>query len=830
MKISLKWLKDYVDLKFAPKELAERLTMAGIEVKAVNTMGGWENMVVGEVLAVNPHPNADRLKLATVNLSGQQLTVVCGAPNIAVGQKVPFAHAGAQLIDGHTGEVVTLEPAKIRGILSEGMVCSEKELGISESHEGIMVLPSEAPIGMPLSEYLGDTIFDLEVTPNRPDCLCVIGIAREVAALTGQEVRSPKSDYEEEEQSIDALVSVNIAAPDLCPRYCASLITGVTISSSPVWLQQRLKSYGMRPINNVVDITNYVMLEHGQPLHAFDYHKLKGHKIIVRRAEKGEAMTTLDEVERALDEDVLVIADEEKPVAIAGIMGGLESEVTDETTAILLESANFARATIRRGARRFQLDSEASLRFEKGLSRELPLVALKRATRLFQELANGKVAKGVVDVYPGKVKPKGILVSTEKVKRLAGLEVGIDEIIRVLTSLGFECSQNVIATPAKARGKQSPQISVTAPYWRSDISCVADLVEEVVRIIGYDKIPTTMLSATLPEQEPSPRLELREKIRGIMVGLGFQEVLTYSLTSLEKLQKLSLELGSEPLKVANPMTKEQEYLRPNLRAGLLATLAHNQKVDEGGIKVFEIGKVFLPQPVIASPSSPSLRGAQATKQSPRAENELPWEKEMLCAVLSGAKSDLSWRGEKGELDFFDAKGVAENLLRGLRVIAEFKPGSDQNLSPAESAEIISDGERIGVLGVLHPRVAQAFELSGTVCLIEIDLERLLTRPIGEKKYTPIYRFPAASRDIALVVDEQTSYRQVESIIRSFPLVTEVTLFDLYTGEQIPQGKKSFAIRIVYQSPEHTLTDDEVNQVQQKMLDKLSQELCGSLRG
>jgi phenylalanyl-tRNA synthetase beta chain len=803
MKISLKWLKDYVDLKLAPKELAERLTMAGIEVKAVNTIGGWENMVVGEVLAVNPHPNADRLKLATVSLSGQQFTVVCGAPNIAVGQKVPFAHVGAQLIDGHTSEVVRLESAKIRGILSEGMVCSEKELGISDSHEGIMVLPSEAPIGMPLSEYLGDAIFDLEVTPNRPDCLCVIGIAREVAALTGQEVRLPKSDYEEGEQSIDALVSVNIASPDLCPRYCASLITGVTISSSPVWLQQRLKSYGMRPINNVVDITNYVMLEHGQPLHAFDYHKLKGQKIIVRRAEKGEVMTTLDEVERALDEDVLVIADEEKPVAIAGIMGGLESEVTDETTAILLESANFARATIRRGARRFQLNSEASLRFEKGLSRELPLVALKRATRLFQELANGKVVKGVVDVYPGKMKPEGMLISTEEVKRLAGLDVGSDEIIRVLTSLGFECSQSVIASEAK----QSPQISVTTPYWRSDISCAADLVEEVVRIIGYDKIPTTMLSATLPGQEPSPRLELREKIRGIMVSLGFQEVLTYSLTSLEKLQKLSLELGSEPLKVANPMTKEQEYLRPNLRAGLLATLANNQKVESGSIRLFEIGKVFLP------------RG-----------NELPQEKEMLCAVLSGAKSDLSWRGEKGELDFFDAKGVAENLLRGLRIIAEIKPGSDQNLSPAESAEMISDGDGIGVLGVLHPRVAQDFELSGTVCLIEIDLERLLTRPIGEKRYTPIYRFPAVSRDIALVMDEQTSYRQVESIIGSFPLVTEVTLFDLYTGEQIPQGKKSFAIRIVYQSPDHTLTDEEVNQIQQDMLDRLNQELGATLRG
>jgi len=796
MKVSLKWLSEYVAIKLTPQELAERLTMAGIEVQGVQTVGGWEKMLVGEVIEVNPHPDADRLKLATVNLGTQQLTVVCGAPNIAVGQRVPFARVGAQLIDGHTGEMLTLKPAKIRGILSEGMVCSEKELGISDSHEGIMVLPSEAPVGVPLSEYLGDTIFDLDVTPNRPDCLCLMGIAREVAALTGEEVHLPEIDYQEEEQSIDSLISVDITAPELCPRYCASLVTGIAISSSPVWLQQRLKSYGMRPINNVVDITNYVMLEYGQPLHAFNYHKLGGHKIIVRRAKNGETITTLDEVGRTLNKDILVIADGEKPVAIAGIMGGLESEVTDETTAILLESANFDQATIRRGARHFQLPSEASVRFEKRLSRELPLVALKRATRLFHELAHGKVVKGVVDVYPGRVKPEGILISNEEVKRLSGLDVSIDEIVRVLTSLGFECQRTNIPS----------QALVFSPYWRSDINCAADLVEEVIRIIGYDKIPTTMLSSTLPEREPGPRLELREKIREIMVGLGFQEVLTYSLTSLERLRKLSIELEHEALKVANPMTREQEYLRPNLRAGLLAALASNQKLEPDGIRLFEIGKVFLP------------RG-----------DELPQEREMLCALLSGPKSSLSWRGEKGEFDFFDAKGVTENLLRGLGLIAEFKPGSDQNLSPAESAEIISDGDRIGVLGILHPRVTQTFEIDGAVCLIEIDIEKLFIKPSGQKRYTPIYRFPAVSRDIALIVDEQTSYRQVESIIKSFPLVTEVTLFDFYTGEQIPQGKKSFAIRIVYQSPEHTLIDEEVNQIQQEMLDKLSQELGGSLR-
>jgi len=825
MKVSLKWLSEYVDIKLTPQELADRLTMAGIEVQGVQTIGGWEKMMVGEVTEVNPHPDADRLKLATVNLGAQQLTVVCAAPNIAVGQRVPFARVGAQLIDGHTGEKLTLKPAKIRGILSEGMVCSEKELGISDSHEGIMVLPSEAPVGIPLGEYLGDTIFDLDVTPNRPDCLCLMGIAREVAALTGKEVHLPEIDYQEEEQSIDSLISVDITAPELCPRYCASLVTGITISSSPVWLQQRLKSYGMRPINNVVDITNYVMLEYGQPLHAFDYHKLGGHKIIVRRAKNGETITSLDEEGRTLNNDILVIADKEKPVAIAGIMGGLGSEVSDETTAILLESANFDHATIRRGARHFQLTSEASLRFEKRLSRELPLVALKRATRLFHELAHGKVAKGVVDVYPGKVKPEGILISAEEVKRLSGLDVNIDEIVRVLTSLGFECRQTSVPSQALIFG----------PYWRSDINCAADLVEEVVRIIGYDKIPTTMLSATLPEREPGPRLELRKKIRGIMVGLGFQEVLTYSLTSLEKLRKLSIELEPEALKVANPMTKEQEYLRPNLRAGLIVALAQNQKVEPGGIRLFEIGKVFLPQrpSVIAVSRSPDSERSEeegTAKQSRRGEHELPREKEMLCALLSGPKASLSWRGEKGEFDFFDAKGVTANLLRGLGLIAEFKPGSDQNLSPAESAEIISEGDRIGVLGILHPKMIQAFELDGVVCLIEIDVEKLLTKSSGQKRYIPIYRFPAVSRDIALIVDEQTSYQQVESIIRSFPLVTEVTLFDFYTGEQIPQGKKSFAIRVVYQSPDHTLTDEEVNQIQQDMLAKLSQELGASLRG
>jgi phenylalanyl-tRNA synthetase beta chain len=813
MKVSLKWLKDYVDIKLAPRELAERLTMAGLEVKNIQTIGGtWDNVVVGEVIAVNPHPNADRLKLATVNLGTAQVTVVCGAPNVSPGQKAPFASIGARLIDPHTGEAIVLKPAKIRGVVSEGMVCSEKELGISDSHEGIMVLPPEASTGTPLGDYLGDVILDLDITPNRPDCLSVIGIAREIAALTGEPLRLPPIHYEEAEKLIDSFASVDIVEPDLCPRYCASLITGIKIAPSPSWLQQRLNNCGMRPINNVVDVTNYVMLEYGQPLHAFDYHKLKGRQIIVRRAGEGETVTTLDGSRRSLTPEILVIADKEEAVAVAGIMGGLDSEVTDKTDTILLESANFNQVAIRRGCSQLQFQSEASIRFDKGLNTQLPLLPLKRATQLLLELAGGRAAKGIIDIYPGRSEPKLISLATREVKRLSGLKINITEIIEVLNALGIECLE----------GDSRSQISVSVPYWRSDIKCPADLVEEVVRIIGYDKVPVTRLSSSLPQQESrlsaaARQGNLRETLQNILSGFGFQEILTYSLVSLEKLQKLSpkLELKILLLKVANPMTREQEYLRTSLRAGLLVTLAHNQKFEQSGIRLFEIGKVFLPQ-----------HSHIITSQE---ERELPQEKEMLCAVLSGPRAELSWQADKEMLDFFDAKGIVENLLNQLGLRAGFEISNDETLFPGRGANIIVGDDRIGILGELHPKVTQAFELSGIAYLIEIDLEKLLTKIAGTKRYQSIPRFPSVTRDIALVMDEQVSYGRVEEIIQSFPLVTKVTLFDLYRGEQIAQDKKSFAIRIVYQSSSQTLTDEEVNQTQEQMLAKLQQELGAALR-
>jgi phenylalanyl-tRNA synthetase beta chain len=804
MKVSLKWLNDYVDIKLTAGELAERLTMAGLEVKGIQATGGtWDNVVIGEVIALSPHPNADRLKLATVDLGTEQVTTVCGAPNISLGQRVAFAHIGARLVDPHTGDAIVLEPARIRGVASEGMVCSEKELGISESHEGILVLPHEAPIGVPLGAYLGDVILHLDVTPNRPDCLSVIGIAREIAALTGEALCLPEVHYEEMEKSTDSFASVDIVDSDLCPRYCASLVTGIKLGSSPSWLQQRLNNCGMRPINNVVDVTNYVMLEYGQPLHAFDYHKLKGRQIIVRRAGNGETITTLDGSKRALNSDILVIADKEEAVAVAGIMGGLNSEVTDKTDAILLESANFNQASIRRGCSHLQFQSEASIRFDKGLNSGLPLPPLRRATQLLLELAGGRAARGIIDVYPGKSEPKLISLTTREVKRLSGLKVNIDEILGVLKALGFECQE----------GDSGSRISVSAPYWRSDIKCSADIVEEVVRIIGYEKIPITRLGSPLPPQKSklSPaaqRSNLRDKLRDNLTGFGFQEILTYSLVSLEKLQKLSpgLELKIPPLKVANPMTREQEYLRTSLRAGLLAMLAHNQRFEQAGTRLFEIGKVFLPQ-----------------------GKDLPEEKEMFCAVLGGARAELSWQADKEPLDFFDAKGVVETLLNQLGLKASFENSDDETLFPRRGANIIVEHDKVGVVGDVHPRVTQAFELSNAICLIEVDLEKLLAKLMGTKEYQSIPRFPSVTRDIALVIDEQVSYGRVEEIIQNFPLVTDVTLFDLYRGEQIPEGKKSFAIRIVYQSPSHTLTDEEVDQTQEQMLGKLHQELSATLR-
>ncbi|MFQ5924903.1 MAG: phenylalanine--tRNA ligase subunit beta [Dehalococcoidia bacterium] len=794
MKASLNWLRDYVDITLPPEELAQKLTMSGNEVAGIDAIGGWENVVVGQVVAIEPHPNAERLQLATVDLGAERLVSVCGAPNLDLGQKVAFARIGARLIDPQSGELVKLKRAKIRGIASEGMICSERELGTSDRHEEIMVLPHDAPLGVPLDEYLGDTILDLDITPNRPDCLSIIGIAWEVAALTEQRVRLPELGYDELGEPIERKASVEIADADLCPRYCASLITDVKVAPSPPWMEQRLLACGMRPINNIVDATNYVMLEYGQPLHAFDYQKLAQNRIIVRRARDGEMLITLDGVERALTSERLVIADGQAPVAIAGVMGGGESEVTEETTAVLIESANFNPVSLRRTSMALRLRSEASLRFEKGIGAELPMPALRRATQLMAALSGGKIAKGIIDIYPGKAEPKPISLTTGQVRRILGVDIGLEQMVKVLSSLGFQCKE------------VSPQeLSVLVPYWRTDVRLSDDLVEEIARIIGYDELPTTLPSGSLPRYEPAPMRALRERASEILAGCGMQEVITYSLTSLELMRKVVPQLA--PLRVANPITLAQEYLRTTLRPGLLQALSSNEKHEEDSIRLFEVGKVYLPR-----------------------EGDLPEERHMLAGVLSGPRLDRSWHGEGEALDFFDAKGVLETLFERLGVAVAFEPTEDGTLSPTSRAKVVLQGEAVGVLGELHPRVAEDFDISPrSVYLFEIDLERLLPATLKPRRYEPIPRFPPTLRDIALVVDGALPSKRVQDIIEGSPLVARVTLFDVYIGEQVPQGKKSLAFRIHYQSPARTLTDEEVNREQEGILERLHRELGATLR-
>jgi phenylalanyl-tRNA synthetase beta chain len=803
MKVPLNWLKDYVDVNVPLNELAQKLTMAGFEVETIETIGGsWDNVIIGQITEVSPHPNADRLRLATVDLGAEKETVVCGAPNLNTGDKIAFARVGARLINPYNGETEELKPAKIRGVESKGMICSEKELGISDSHEGILVISPEAKIGTPLSDYMGDTVFDLDITPNRPDCLSVVGIAHEAAALTGEKIHIPEISYDETGPSIDKQVSIEIADPDLCPRYCASLITDVTITDSPPWLQERLIACGQRPINNIVDITNYVMLEYGQPLHSFDYDRIRKKKIIVRRAVDGEKFFTLDENERDLTGNMLVIADGEGTVAIAGVMGGLNSEVTENTTSILLEAASFNAASIHYTGHRLGLSSEAAMRFERGISAGMTIPALKHATQLIAELGNGKVARRIIDVYPGKKETEPVTLTADKMKRIIGLEYSNEQIIDSLTALGFECSRN------------GEQISAIAPYWRSDIRLDVDLVEEVARVIGYDKIPTTMLSDPIPPVNPSPIIILKNKLRRTLAGLGFHEIITFTMTGTDPLKNLTPDKQPPeppPLRVVNPLSIEQEHLRPTLRANVLATLVSNRRHEEEGIRLFELGKIFLPTADV-----------------------LPEEPEILCGIISGRRAESTWLGGDGNYEFYDVKGIIESALRGLNVEVSFEKSEDKGLHPTRQATVVAeiDGKKstLGVIGELHPKVADNFEISETVCLFEIDVASLLPFTTAHKMYRPVPRFPASTRDLALVVDANITHRRILDIISNFSLVSEVKLFDVYAGKQLPEGKKSLAYRLVYQSPEKTLTDEAVNKVQEQILKRLTKELGATLRG
>jgi phenylalanyl-tRNA synthetase beta chain len=800
MKVSLKWLADYVDIEMPTDVLARRLTESAAEVEAIERTGGWdrEHIFVGRVLDVTQHPNADRLRLATVDFGSGPQTVVCGAPNVAKGQNIAFATVGAHVIDGHTGTATVLKAAKIRGVESAGMVMSERELGLSDQHEGILVLPDDAPVGTPLADYLGDTVLDIGIAANRPDLMSMVGVAREVAALSGSRVREPDLEVDEQGALAAGRIAVEIADPDLCPRYTATLIDNVKVGPSPAWMQERLIAAGMRPINNVVDVTNYVMLEMGQPLHAFDLSKIRGGKIIVRRAGPDERLTTLDGVERVLGPDMLVIADTEGAVALAGVMGGLDSEVSEATTSVLLESASFNPTSIRRTSTQLKARSEASSRFERGPGAVLPAMAARRAAKLIAEVSGGIVAPGVVDAYPAPVAPPVVTLTRDRLRTVLGTDVPRERVTGILGSLGFNVEID-------AQGS----FVVTSPYWRTDIHIPEDVIEEISRVLGYSEIPSRALHGGIPAMTHQAIREFREEVKDVLAAAGMQETITYSLTTTASLARVMPEKSldsSPPLRALNPISSDHEYLRTSLRASVLESAAGNLRLESGPLALFEAGRVYLPQ-----------------------ENDLPDEREIVTGVVTGHRLDRWGRPTQDGLDFFDAKACTEYLFESLGVDADYADVEEFGLLPGRTAALVVAGERVGVLGQVHPQIALSFEIESDLFLFEIDLARLMEAVPERRVYRPVSRFPAVDQDLALVVDEGIPATRVTKIIADAPLVKDVRPFDVYQGGAIPPGKKSLAFALSFQAPDRTLTDNEVTRARERILQRLKRELGAELR-
>ena len=807
MLVPLSWLKQYVPVDLPAGELAHRLTMAGLEIGAVEEVGGdWEpdKVLVGHVKEVNPHPNADRLSLPTVDLgNGETATVVCGAPNVAAGQKIAFAREGAMLRSNRTGKVEPLKAAKIRGVLSSGMVCSERELGLGDDHDGILVLGDDPPVGTPLVEVLGGAVLDAEVTPNRPDCLSILGVAREVGAITGAPVSEPDADYPEDGPPISDSVTVEIEDPDLCPRYTAGLIEGLSVGPSPEWLQDALAKAGQRTINNIVDITNFVMLEYGQPMHAFDFDKVADGTIIVRQARAGERLSTLDDETHDLRPPMLAIADPTGPVALAGVVGGIDSGVTEATTSVLLESANFDPSNTHRTKRAIGNGTEASYRFERGIRADLAPRALRRAIRLILEVAGGTAAAGIVDAYPGRSEAPSVRLTGARLRKVLGVDLPMDQVKVVLESLGFQ-----------SRDGESDELVVTAPYWRSDIRIEDDVIEEVARIVGYDDIPTTAMATPIPHHSPKPFEGLRERVRDALAAAGLQEVLTYSLTDRETLGMVNgLDGIADPLELANPMSRELQALRTSLRGNMLKTLRANRRMSRGeGLRLFEIGRVFIP------------------KEEAK-ERDLPDERQMVVGAMSGPRFPASWLAQQVDMDFYDAKGALEAMLADTGIEASFEPGEDAVMHPGKTARLTVDGKQVGVVGEVHPSTLQGFDLEdATVAMFEIDLKALFeAASAAPAPYVPVSRFPQAERDVALIVDEGASSSSIQQIIDRHKLVASSRPFDTYTGEGVPAGKKSVAYRIVFQSERATLTSEAIDRAQGDILRQLQRQLGAELR-
>jgi phenylalanyl-tRNA synthetase beta chain len=801
MKISLEWLRDYVEVVLSPVDLADLLTHSGLEVEGLTEWkASFPGVVVGRLDSFRPLAQSDHLSLCSVHDGKREYSVVCGAPNLKPGERVALAVEGAMLPGG-----VRIGKTQIQGVFSEGMLCSEKELGLSEEGSGIMLLDPEASPGLPLDRALSleDWVLDINITPNRSDCLCVMGIAREVAALTGKPLRFPIDKRIEKDPPADRLTSVVLERPDLCPRYVAKLILGVRIGTSPFWMRRRLEACGVRAISNIVDVTNYVMLEMGQPLHAFDFNRLEEKRIVVRTAAPGYTFTTLDGTGRRMPKDALMICDGKKPVALAGIMGGLNSEVEEDTKDILLESAYFDPMGIRRTSKQLGLSTEASIRFERGIDPNGSLRAAERAADLMAALAGGIVSTGSADAYPRKIEPLQVPLRVSRVNQILGTSIDAKEVQTHLNNLHLQVRED---------GADSFRVRV--PTYRVDLTREVDLVEEVARLHGFHRIPVTLPSGRVSPRKKTPLQIGMERARSLLTGFGFREVITYSFISPQVLLDLQIspdDRKGRGLPIQNPLSEEQAIMRTTLVPGLLHTARSNLHRQNQDLKLFEIGRVFFPR---------------------RAE-EQPEEVEFLGGIMSGLREEESWAKARAECDFFDLKGALEGLFEGMGLSGVRFLGDARIpfLHPGKACRIhLGEGD-IGIVGEVNPGVGELFSLREKVFLFELNFQEIVARMTERRTFTPLPRYPAVTRDLAVVVDEPVAAGDILQALwkANEGWIKEIRLFDLYRGNPVPPGRKSLAFRLVYQKEDRTLTDREVNEFHQKLVELLAKEYQGALR-
>lgn len=801
MKISYNWLAQYVDLPPAD-ELARRLTMAGLEVEGIERPGeALKGVVVAQILESNKHPNADKLSVTKIDSgTGTPLQVVCGAKNYKVGDKVPLATVGTKLPDG-----TEIKASALRGVDSFGMLCSSRELALSEESSGLLILDAQAKVGQPIAQALGldDTVLELNVTPNRPDALSHLGVAREVATLLGRPLKLPAVTLNESGASASEKIAVRIEDDVRCPRYAARVIEGVKVGPSPAWMQQRLKSCGVRAINNLVDITNYVMLETGQPLHAFDLDQVAGGQIIVRLPKSGEKLVTLDGKERALHAEDLLVCDRDQAQVLAGVMGGAKSEVTPGTTRVLLECAHFQPATVRRASKRHALHTESSHRFERGTDvTNIPWV-IDRAAALIAELGGGTVLKGRVDVQPKVTAPTLVTLRATRVAAVLGSPVSVEESHRILQTLGFKVTEAVAG-----------QTTYEVPGARVDVTCEEDLIEEIARIRGYDAIAPALPKGAGVLKPWSTAYSVERRVRSAMSGAGMNEVVNYSFVSPEELKAFNAEQGA--IALSNPLSVEMSVMRTTLLAGLVGNVNRSVRHQATGVRFYELGRTYRPNP-------------QGGKQrAPVAIEE--WQ---LAGALWGIRDGVkSWTGKDAANDFYDAKGVVTALLESLGIEhARYEPLENDWYHP-RAAATVRLGERVlGTLGELHPKPAKKLDAPAGVFLFQLNMEALIAEAVLVPKAAPLSKFPSVLRDVAFKVDATLPNAEVRKLILEVgaPLLTEATIFDVYTGNQIEAGRKNVAYALTYQAADRTLTDAEVSAAHQRIVAEVTQRLGGTLR-